>query len=279
MNLKKSDDTDEINKKLHKNNTINSQFIREGTSYHALPNKKSNSDHCKSRSIPIYVNKKNNSFNELCNIISTPPNSSPSSKKSFMNSMYHRVISSNTLYSEENEKQDGTKEPNIIENEITSDFVMGVKPSNPKPDDNISMIIDSNINCSNYSDSSKSSKSKESDDTNCRVCLLLNMAKSSLDLPLDTGITTEFISCNEIKIIEDYIIPPYYMNEQNTKGKLLDIDFGWTILDSIRNLRALTLYQREFLKTLSHEKLLEIIHEYDNIMKTYIPSLIMEEST
>ena len=74
----------------------------------------------------------------------------------------------------------------------------------------------------------------------------------------------------------NYIIPPYYFNEEKMKGKLLDIDFGFTIIDSIRNLRTLTLYQLEYLQSLSNEKLIEIIHEYDHVMKTYVQSLLQD---
>jgi hypothetical protein len=76
----------------------------------------------------------------------------------------------------------------------------------------------------------------------------------------------------------NYIIPPYYFNEEHRKGKLLDIDFGWTIIDSVRNLRPLTSYQLEFLQSLSSEKLIEIIHEYNRIMQTYVQSLILDGS-
>ena len=122
------------------------------------------------------------------------------------------------------------------------------------------------------SKSSPSEISKESDSTNSRVELLMKLAQYTRDLCSNEFNISNITSHNN----GDYIIPTYYMNEKNTKGKLFDIDFYWTILDSIRNLRELTPHQLELLKTLSHEKLIEIIHEYDHILKTFIPSLIME---
>ena len=91
------------------------------------------------------------------------------------------------------------------------------------------------------SKSSPSEISEVSNATNSQVYLLMKLAQSIRDLSLNMGtdIIPEISSHNN----GDHIIPTYYMNEKNTKGKLLDIDFGWTIIDSIRNLRALTPYQ------------------------------------
>lgn len=267
-----------MDKKLHKNETINSQIILQGTSYNTLPNIKSNSYHCKSASIPVYVNQGAKSVEEIENIISIPPNSSPPQNKSFMKRMYHRVISSNTLCMEEHDN--GTKG-------IKDEIKLALETANLETDNSISMILESNKVSSKITSSNISQKT---DTTNSRVFLLMKLAISARDLSLNASTSShpksqcDFIESN-MNITskftihnEDYIIPPYYMNENNTKGKLLDIDFGSTIFDSIKNLRALNSYQLEFLKTLSHEKLIEIIREYDHVMRTYIPSMVIEES-
>ena len=267
---------------MDKNTNTNSQIILQGRfidiSYHALPQIKSNSYHSKSTPVPVVVNERPKSVEEIRKTISTPPigippqnklveeiqnkiltppSGSPPYNKSFIKRMYHRVISSNTLYIENPDDEDAK----YINDEIKMDLDI----------DNISMKNESNIISSNIS---SLRISKETDTTNSRVGLLMNLAQSTRDLSLNTDILPEITSHNN----GDHIIPPYYMNEKNMKGKLLDIDFGWTIIDSIRNLRPLTTHQLEFLKTLSDEKLLEIIHEYDHIMRTYIPSLILDGS-
>ncbi len=59
------------------------------------------------------------------------------------------------------------------------------------------------------------------------------------------------------------IIPEYYLSN-SASGKIIEIDFTNTIIDSIKNIRRLTYYQKEHLKSLKKNELYEIIIEYDN---------------
>ena len=253
-----------IRKQIHKNIELMTQV---------LPNIKltSNSCHSKFISDPIYTNniaKKNidqdshdvKSCTEEINVISeaTPP-SSPPPNKSFIKRMVHRVLSSDTLFKEK-VGVDHTQK-NKFESEEHISIILSAQESSKLSSLNIS---------------------QKTDTTSSRVVLLMKIAQSVRDLSLnDVSLSTNVDVRDRMEVSRpvnsDYIIPKYYINEQNTKGKLLDIDFDSTIIDSIRNLRALNPYQCEFLKTLSHEKLLEIIHEYDNIMRTYIPYMLQED--
>ena len=107
--------------------------------------------------------------------------------------------------------------------------------------------------------------------TDARVAKLLEIAQSIRNIDISFDEPDESMPSSN-----NYIIPPYYFNEEKMKGKLLDIDFGFTIIDSIRNLRILNLHQLEYLQSLSNEKLIEIIHEYDHVMKTYVQSLLQD---
>ena len=175
--------------------------------------------------------------------------------------MVHRVLSSDTIFKEETIVDHIQK--NKFENEEYISIIL--------PEQESSKLSSLNI-------------SQKTDSTSSRVVLLMKIAQSARDLSLnDVSLSTNVDVRDRMEVSRpvnsDYIIPQYYMNETNTKGKLLDIDFGWTILDSIRNLRPLTSYQCEFLKTLSDEKLIEIIHEYDHVMQSYIPSMVIEEES
>ena len=76
----------------------------------------------------------------------------------------------------------------------------------------------------------------------------------------DINIPNEYGLLNSEKII-----PEYYLSRLEV-GKIFEIDFTFTIIDSIRNIRILTYYQKEHLKTLEKNELYEIILEYDKSM-------------
>ena len=77
--------------------------------------------------------------------------------------------------------------------------------------------------------------------------------------------------------VTDRIIPDYYINHTGIKTGALTFDFYDTILDSIRNLRTLNRHQKQYLKTISIDKLIQIIHTYDDIFDTYLKWLICDE--
>ena len=211
-----------------------------------FPTIKSNSIHSKP-SEPI-VPKKPRNVSSLRNKSDQPttiPSVQPPSEKpssSFIKRLYHRV--------------------------------MRPEDSRPISNTHASIELESNMSGSQAMSHVRSSRisSHNTNSTDVRVSKLLEIAQSirNIDLSFDEPDEVRPSSNN-------YIIPPYYFNEEKMKGKLLDIDFGFTIIDSIRNLRTLTSHQLEYLQSLSNEKLIEIIHEYDHVMKTYVQSLIQDD--
>ncbi len=69
------------------------------------------------------------------------------------------------------------------------------------------------------------------------------------------------------------IFGQYYLTGKNLNGKIVNIDFFFTILDNIRNIRPLNIYQLEYIKTISSEKLIIIINEYNKSMNIFLESL------
>ena len=72
------------------------------------------------------------------------------------------------------------------------------------------------------------------------------------------------------------IIPAYYINEHGIKGGALQFSFYDSILDSIRNLRALTPYQLAYLEQCSKEDYLEMIQEYNLVIQSFIANQLLE---
>jgi len=64
----------------------------------------------------------------------------------------------------------------------------------------------------------------------------------------------------------DQIIPNYYFKEKDLEGQVLEHDFYFSILDSIRNMRVLSKYQIEYIKELKKEDYCELLNEYNKIM-------------
>jgi hypothetical protein len=81
--------------------------------------------------------------------------------------------------------------------------------------------------------------------------------------------------------IEDWSSPPevyglenserifgqYYLTGKDLNGKIVNIDFLFTIFDNIRNFRPLTVYQLEYIKTLDNLAHIMIIDEFNNSME------------
>lgn len=66
------------------------------------------------------------------------------------------------------------------------------------------------------------------------------------------------------------IIPEYYTST-NLKNGILKIDYYDMIIDDIRNLRPLSLYQMKYIrKKLTPQEYYNIIHEYNKVMYFYI---------
>jgi hypothetical protein len=177
-----------------------------------------------------------------------PPTEDPPPKRSFIKRLYHRVMH--------------PEEPHTTANTHAS-IELG---SNLSESQAMSHVRSSRIS---------SDPSHKTNTTDVRVAKLMEIAtsNSNIDISFDKPLLDESRSSSN-----NYIIPPYYFNEEKMKGKLLDIDFGWTIIDSIRNLRTLTPHQLEYLQSLPSEKLIEIIHEYDHVMQTYVQSLLQDDT-
>ena len=76
--------------------------------------------------------------------------------------------------------------------------------------------------------------------------------------------------------VTDRIIPEYYINHTGIKTGALTFDYYETILDSIRNLRTLNRHQIQFLKTITHDQLIQIVHTYNEMFDTYVKWLIYD---
>ena len=76
--------------------------------------------------------------------------------------------------------------------------------------------------------------------------------------------------------VTDRIIPEYYINHTGIKTGALTFDYYETILDSIRNLRTLNRHQMQFLKTISNDQLIQIVHTYNEMFDTYVKWLICD---
>jgi len=79
--------------------------------------------------------------------------------------------------------------------------------------------------------------------------------------------------------ISDRIIPAYYINEHGIKGGAFLFSFYDSILDSIRNMRVLTPYQRTYLTQCSKEECLEMIREYNQVIQSFIANHLLEPET
>jgi hypothetical protein len=67
--------------------------------------------------------------------------------------------------------------------------------------------------------------------------------------------------------INDRIIPEYYINKTGITVGALNFDFYNSIIDSIRNMRILSEYQITFIEICTREEYLEIIKEYNNVIR------------
>jgi len=63
------------------------------------------------------------------------------------------------------------------------------------------------------------------------------------------------------------IFGQYYLTGKDLNGKIVNINFLFTIFDNIRNFRPLTVYQLEYIKTLDNLEYIMIINEFNNSME------------
>ncbi len=74
------------------------------------------------------------------------------------------------------------------------------------------------------------------------------------------------------------IIPDYYLSTcMNKETNILKIDYKYTILDDIRNLRKLSKYQIKYIKNMSSEDKQEIIEEYNRVIEFFLDALRPDE--
>jgi len=93
------------------------------------------------------------------------------------------------------------------------------------------------------------------------------------------GLPTSSLFDHDQFDISDRIIPAYYINEHGIKGGALQFSFYDSILDSIRNMRALTPYQRTYLEQCSKEECLEMIREYNQVIQSFIANHLLDPET
>lgn len=67
--------------------------------------------------------------------------------------------------------------------------------------------------------------------------------------------------------INERIIPVYYINNTGIKVGAFKFNFYESIIDSIRNMRILTVYQIAYLENCSREEYMEIVNEYNNVIQ------------
>lgn len=107
-----------------------------------------------------------------------------------------------------------------------------------------------------------------------------SLPTSADDLPTSSdGLVTSSLFDHDQFDISDRIIPAYYINEHGIKGGAFQFSFYDSILDSIRNLRALTPYQRTYLEQCSKEECLEMIREYNQVIQSFIANQLLEPET
>jgi hypothetical protein len=70
------------------------------------------------------------------------------------------------------------------------------------------------------------------------------------------------------------IIPDYYLSTcMNQDTHILKIDYKYTILDDVRNLRKLSQYQIRYIQHMSSEDKQEIIEEYNRVIDAFLSTL------
>ena len=74
------------------------------------------------------------------------------------------------------------------------------------------------------------------------------------------------------------VFPEYYLTGKVLAGNLLEIDFYFTIVDDIRNLRKLSPYQQTFIRSLPDEKKQELLEEYRACVESIIDNILSEEN-
>ena len=74
------------------------------------------------------------------------------------------------------------------------------------------------------------------------------------------------------------VFPEYYLTGKVLAGNLLEIDFYFTIVDDIRNLRKLSPYQQTFIRSLPDEKKQELLEEYRACVECIIDNMFSGEN-
>ena len=70
------------------------------------------------------------------------------------------------------------------------------------------------------------------------------------------------------------IIPDYYLSTcMNQDTHILKIDYKYTILDDVRNLRKLSQYQIKYIQRMNSEDKQEIIEEYNRVIDAFLSTL------
>ena len=75
----------------------------------------------------------------------------------------------------------------------------------------------------------------------------------------------------------EQIIPKYYFSGKDLKGKILECDFFFTIIDSIRNMRILNRYQQQYIERLEKEDCYQLLDEYNKVMEYIIAYIMIDD--
>ena len=73
------------------------------------------------------------------------------------------------------------------------------------------------------------------------------------------------------------IIPKYYFSGKDLNGKMIECDFHYNILDSIRNIRVLSKYQQQYIEKLDKEDCYQLLREYNKVMETVCEYIMLSD--
>ena len=149
-----------------------------------------------------------------------------------------------------------------------------------EPSDTTASIPPYDFYCRNASPNLRNMISRKIMPTDDLITLSDSLLTSSNGLTTSSdGLPTSSLFDHDQFDISDRIIPAYYINEHGIKGGALQFSFYDSILDSIRNMRALTPYQRTYLEQCSKEECLEMIREYNQVIQSFIANHLLDPET
>ena len=251
--------------------------MKELSSFKEVPMKEVPMKSVKHMNTIIPINDIVNNFEPLIPV-NNPKTPIESTKKNIeKNSLYNYIKS---FFISEKKDISNTEKPKekIIDTKNTSNKVND-KITNNNSIKNRSNRISNFIGNSNRSSIIDFTELLKSDELVCKN-ISNNLRKiMNSDISYNNTIISERQNPNVF--IEDWSSPPetyglenserifgqYYLTGKDLNGKIVNIDFLFTIFDNIRNFRPLTVYQLEYIKTLDNLANIMIIEEFNNSME------------